>query len=195
VTVPDVLCHWAGEAISAGDYAQATNLLNLVSLRHEDHPRLRALTARLHWAQGDHETARRCLLPRPGSAANDAAMWCELVGRLIDQGEPELAVEAGHEALRVVPSDSRLLLLLARLEAPTNPGRALGLLFRLKRFRPGKEAALLEAACLVQLGRVSDARNILHQLHPEGLSGRDRALWQSIWDRCGATGKEPADGT
>src|SRR5206468_918915 len=136
---PAVYWHWARAAIEAGDFNLAGKLLAAVNQCDASDPRVRALTARWYSIQGDPAAARQALSPGPDGEPADASVWCKVIESLIEMREIGLAREAGQEAMRVVvPLDPQLLWLQARLEAKVNPGRALGLLYRLKRIRPGK---------------------------------------------------------
>ena len=160
---------WSNDEVAAENYHRAFEI---------DPTKLSYLlaAAECEVAMGNLDTARALLEPKARYFENHAAIH-QLLGQIaMMQSDPDTAVERFRKAQLLLPEDRILAEELFR--AQLAGGDLAGALESVRRLQlssetPDRDLLRLEARCLAQLGRTSEARSVfveVTRLHPEDVT-------------------------
>jgi tetratricopeptide (TPR) repeat protein len=160
---------WSNDEVAAENYHRAFEI---------DPTKLSYLlaAAECEVAMGNLDTARALLEPKARYFENHAAIH-QLLGQIaMMQSDPDAAVERFRKAQLLLPEDRILAEELFR--AQLAGGDLAGALESVRRLQlasetPDRDLLRLEARCLAQLGRTSEARSVfveVTRLHPEDVT-------------------------
>ncbi|MGA1631859.1 MAG: tetratricopeptide repeat protein [Phycisphaerales bacterium] len=160
---------WSNDEVAAENYHRAFEI---------DSTKLSYLlaAAECEVAMGNLDTARALLEPKARYFENHAAIH-QLLGQIaMMQSDPDTAVERFRKAQLLLPEDRILAEELFR--AQLAGGDLAGALESVRRLQlssetPDRDLLRLEARCLAQLGRTSEARSVfveVTRLHPEDVT-------------------------